>query len=169
MRRVAALLLAGTSALVACVTNEPIDARVYPDREEFIQGGVSAMMESRCAGMDCHGQVGRPLRLYSANGLRLAVPEQGLRDTRPTTREEQEENYASVIGLEPDAIADCLASGGRYVDFQLLLKPLDDSGRGIRHKGGPVLRAANNDPGWNCLFGWAAGTPDRAACKAATF
>jgi hypothetical protein len=154
----------------SCVQNETSDIRFFPDKTEFIEGGVSEMMESRCAGLDCHGQTGRPLRLYSATGLRLqAAPDGKLRDDRPTTPEERNENYQSVIGLEPEAVSDCVRTRGQYVDFQLLLKPLDDSGRGIRHKGGPVLRASANDPGWNCLFGWLAGDPNRQACKDATF
>lgn len=157
------------AALGACVQNEPSDIRFYPDREEFVNGGVSAMMEARCGGLDCHGQVGRPLRIYSKNGLRYEVPEDGLRDTRDTTPQERQANYESVIGLEPEALSDAVRTQGAYVDFQLLLKPLDDEARGVRHKGGPVLRAGTNDPGWNCFFGWIAGAPDRAACAAATF
>lgn len=164
----AVIVLAGL-ALAACVQNGPSDIRFFADKEEFVNGGVSAMMESRCAGLDCHGQVGRPLRLYSGRGLRLATPQTDLRDTRPTTPEERLENYQSVIGLEPEGMSDTLRTQGAYVDHQLLLKPLDDEGRGVRHKGGPVLRAGANDPGWLCLFGWASGSPDRDACARATF
>lgn len=172
MSRTLALLFfvsVAIAALGACVQNEPSDIRVYPNREQFIDGGVSAFMEARCGGLDCHGQVGRPLRIYGKNGLRFQTPENALRDTRDTTPEERLENYQSVIGLEPEAISDCVRTQGAYVDFQLLLKPLDDSGRGVRHKGGPVLRAGSNDPGWSCLFGWLAGAHDPQACAAATF
>lgn len=157
----------------SCVQQEPSDLRFFPSKEEFINGGVSAMMEARCGGLDCHGQVGRPLRIYSQRGLRLATPPEGdptLRDIRPTTPEERLENYQSVIGLEPEGLNDTVASGGQYVDHQLLLKPLDDeSSFGVRHKGGPVLQPTPNDPGWQCLFGWVRGEPNRQACTDATF
>lgn len=166
MKRGIPFLIVFAAGAFACVQNETSDIRVYPDKNEFIDGGVSEMMENRCGNLDCHGQVGRPLRLYSATGLRLQTASDGkLRDDRPTTPEERSENYWSVVGLEPEAISDCVRTQGQYVDFQLLLKPLDDSGRGIRHKGGPVLRASANDPGWNCLFGWLSGSPNRQACK----
>lgn len=157
-------------SIVACVQNEPSDIRFFPDKEEFINGGVSAMMEARCGGLDCHGQVGRPLRIYGQRGLRLATPETELRDERPTTPEERLENYQSVIGLEPEGLSDTVESKGEYVDHQLLLKPLDDQGGfGVRHKGGPVLQPTPNDPGWQCLFGWVKGEPNRQACTEATF
>src|SRR5207253_609317 len=101
MRRLL-LLISFIGAVTACVSNEPSDVRFFPDKEEFINGGVSAMMEARCGGLDCHGQVGRPLRIYGQRGLRLATPETDLRDERPTTPEERLENYQSVIGLEPE-------------------------------------------------------------------
>lgn len=165
----ALVVVLSLALLVACIGNERSDVRFFPDREQFVNGGVSAFMEARCGGLDCHGQVGRPLRIYGKNGLRFAVPEDGLRDTRDTTEEERLENYQSVIGLEPEALSDAVRTQGEYVDFQLLLKPLDDEGRGVRHKGGPVLRAGSNDPGWNCLHGWIAGAHDPQVCAAATF
>ena len=168
MSRVLAVLFAGSIALISCVQNEPSDLRVYPNREQFIEG-VSPFMEARCGGLNCHGQVGRPLRIYSKNGLRREVAANGLRDTRDTTPEERLENYVSVIGLEPEAISECVRTQCTSMDFHLLLKPLDDSGRGVRHKGGPVLRVGSNDPGWTCLFGWLSGAYDRQACAAATF
>jgi len=162
-------LVIAAVAPIACVQNEPSDIRFFPDKEEFISGGVSAMMESRCAGLDCHGQVGRPLRLYSGRGLRLATPEQDLRDNRPTTPEERLENYQSVIGVDPEGLSDTVESGGVYVDNQLIKKPLDDSSVGVRHKGGQIMQPNDNDPAYRCLIGWLSGRPDRAACTEATF
>jgi hypothetical protein len=153
----------------ACVQNEPSDIRFFPDKEEFINGGVSAMMEARCGTLDCHGQIGRPLRIYGQRGLRLEIPDQDLRDNRPTTLNERIENYQSVIGLEPEGLSDTVMTDGRYTNHQLLLKPLDDQSVGVRHKGGPVLQFGNNDPGWLCLYGWVSNRPDRQACIDATF
>lgn len=158
-------------AVTACVQNEPSDIRFFPDKEVFINGGVSAMMESRCGGLDCHGQVGRPLRIYSKNGLRLATPQEdnALRDNRDTTPEERLENYQSVIGLEPEGLSDTVMTGGQYVDHQLIKKPLDDSsGLGVRHKGGQIFNPPD-DPAWRCMLGWLQGEPDQQACTDGTF
>ena len=42
-----------------------------PDPVQFKDQGVSKFLERRCGTLDCHGQGGRPLRLYSGRGLRL--------------------------------------------------------------------------------------------------
>lgn len=140
-----------------------------PDQNQFIQaGGVNEFMMVRCAALDCHGQIGRPLRLYSPNGLRYEDGDGGGRAQGPATAAEKRENYLAVTGLEPEllsAVAVVASQGGEFNDLLLFKKPLDIKGGGVRHKGGPVLRFGDN--GWNCLTGWAAG-PDKfntQACK----
>lgn len=133
----------------------------------FIDGGVSAFMEVRCGSLDCHGQLGRPLRLYSEWGLRQENNKDGTRTSGATTANERLANYRSVVGLEPESLAACYASQGAVRDFQLLLKPLGKDNDGIRHKGGAVLRPSTNDPGWQCLYGWASGTPSPTDCQKA--
>ena len=155
----------------ACAGFERKELAGMPDREQFVadEGGVSLFLEKRCGALDCHGQVGRPMKIYSKDGLRLRAADGGGRDTRDTTRAERFANYDAVIGLEPDAVADCLRTNGEYQDFQLLLKPLDDRGAGVKHKGGPVLSRTNSDPGWACLYGWLSGRYEAARCKEAAF
>jgi hypothetical protein len=140
-----------------------------PDQNQFTQaGGVNDFMMLRCAALDCHGQIGRPLRLYSTNGLRYEDGPNGARVTGAPTAAEKKENYLAVVGLEPEllsAVAVVANEGGEFNDLLLFKKPLDIKGGGVRHKGGPVLRFGDN--GWNCLTGWAAG-PDKfnaQACK----
>lgn len=136
-----------------------------PDSKSFIDNGVSTFMERRCGALDCHGQPGRPLRIYSEWGLRLAANTDGTRDKRPTTPEEQLANYRSVVGLEPENLEACYRTKGEdKKNFQLLLKPLSIENDGIRHKGGPVLRPSANDPGWQCLYGWVSGDVNKAEC-----
>ena len=169
MKRAVLFLLLGLCAIAACHGFERTDLRGMPDREQFLadKNGVSLFLEVRCGALDCHGQIGRPMRIYSENGLRLGEGEGGVRDRSATTRAERNANYDAVIGLEPDAVADCFRTRGEYQDFQLLLKPLDESGRGVKHKGGPVLARTNSDPGWACLYGWLSGTLDPARCEEA--
>lgn len=162
----AAMLLAsaaGSCAIASNTSTEPIAN--LPDKKSFLDNDVSDMLERRCAGLDCHGQVGRPLRLYSATGLRQKAEKDGSRNGKPTTPEEKSDNYYAVVGLEPENLAACFASKGQVFDtLQLLKKPLSLEGQGIRHKGGPVLKASDTDPGWQCLYGWASGSPDKKQC-----
>lgn len=134
-----------------------------PDRKQFIEQGVSAFMEKRCGALDCHGQVGRPLRLYSSNGLRKNDGPKGVRDVSATTAEERLANYFAVVGLEPEEITESRDSEGAFTDFLLLKKPLGIDQGGVRHKGGSVLRST--DSGFDCLAMWIAGK-DNAVIKA---
>ena len=155
------------SAVVLCnsacsVDSTAVSQVILPNRDEFINQGVSTFMQQRCGALDCHGQKGRPMRLYSTNGLRKTPGK--TRATGKLTGEEETDNYFSVVGLEPEEITSSMATLGEYQKFQLLLKPLDISGGGVRHKGGPVLRST--DPGWDCLASWVAGKVNAANCKA---
>ncbi len=170
MRALAAMTVAGlsgTALTLSCsIPTAPANAEPgeLPDSNSFINSGVSEFMEKRCGGMDCHGQQGRPLRLYSEWGLRLTTNKDGTRVTGPTTKEERTANYRSVVGLEPEALEACFRSKGEIRDHQLLLKPIGPESGGIRHKGGPVLRPTSNDPGWGCLFGWVSGRVSATEC-----
>jgi hypothetical protein len=138
-----------------------------PSRDQYVNGGVSAFMERRCGALDCHGQEGRPLRLYSSLGLRLGTLDGGGRDTSTTSNAERIENYHATVGLEPEQMSQCVESYGDCSLLMLMLKPLDIEGGGVRHKGGPVLRNSPNDPGWMCLQTWVQGNVDPAQCQAA--
>jgi hypothetical protein len=141
-----------------------------PDREQFINGGVNDFMEKRCGALDCHGQIGRPLRLYGKYGLRKTPPGQpdAPRSEADTTADEKNDNYLSVVNLEPEAIGYLNASKGDYDDFLLLKKPVGAENGGVRHKGGPVLSAAD-DPGFRCLVSWIKGRVATEDCVKATF
>jgi hypothetical protein len=167
-RRIAGALL-GIATVAACaIPTEDGAVGALPDAKSFRESGVSTFLERRCAGLDCHGADGRPLRLYSEWGLRLTASKDGSRVRGPTTPDEQLENYRAVVGLEPEALSTCFESAGDDCSLvQLLLKPLDTGNDGIRHKGGPVLRPTPSDPGWQCLFGWVSGTVNPEECARA--
>jgi hypothetical protein len=151
-------LTASATGSCALPTQDKAKGGPVPDKASFVDNGVSTFMERRCGSLDCHGQPGRPLRLYSEWGLRLKAKEDGSRDSSQTTEDEQNENYLSVVGLEPENLARCYKTKGEdRATFQLLQKPLGIEGGGIRHKGGAVIRDTQSDPGWLCLFGWASG------------
>lgn len=158
-------------AIACSIPSESGEFGALPDRQSFVDNNVSLFMEQRCGSLDCHGQAGRPLRIYSQWGLRLRAREDGLRDNSQTTEEERTENYLAVVGLEPETLSECFETKGEaesIATFQLLKKPLGEENGGIRHKGGPVLRQTPSDPGWNCLFGWVTDDANKEACLAAS-
>ncbi|MDB4934450.1 MAG: hypothetical protein JWP87_1422 [Labilithrix sp.] len=163
----------GVAACASCaVVPDPNQAAVVspPSREQFIMGGVNDFMERRCGALDCHGQIGRPLRIYGALGLRKTDPSMpgAERPTTATTDDEKIDNYLSAIDLEPEAIGYANATKGEYDDFLLLKKPLGLENEGVRHKGGPVLRVTG-DPGFECLRSWIRGAVRTKDCQDATF
>jgi hypothetical protein len=176
---VVALLSAMTFAAgTACDTPDPtkiteIDAPSYDQFKgvniSATQAGVSRLLEKRCGTLDCHGQVGRSLRIYGQFGLRFV---EGDASNQPglgaTTETEFEANYQSVIGLEPEYMTEVYE--GYYPPEKLLLvrKPLQLE----RHKGGAVF--VSGDDAYTCLTSWlesypdAGGSTDYDACGRAT-
>jgi hypothetical protein len=162
----------------ACDTPDPseiteIDAPSFAQFEgqnlSATQAGVSRLLELRCGSLDCHGQVGRALRIYGEFGLRFV---DGDADNQPgsgaTTPTEYEANYQSVIGLQPEYMT--LVYEQIYPPEALLLirKPLQLE----RHKGGAVF--VSGDDAYTCITSWlesggdAGGSTDYDACGRAT-
>lgn len=160
-----ALSLVITGSACSSVNATEVSPLALPDRNQFINQGVSTFMEKRCGALDCHGQIGRPLRIYSATGLRKNNVN-GARDVRGTQPDEQMDNYYSVVGLEPEEISISRVTEGAFTDFLLLKKPLGTEGGGVRHKGGPVLRST--DSGFECLITWISGAVNQAKCEDGT-
>lgn len=158
-----ALTVVFCNACVTSVDSGAVSPLALPDKDQFLNQGVDAFMEKRCGALDCHGQIGRPLRIYSSNGLRKKDGPNGARDTSATTDEEKSDNYFAVVGLEPEEISLSRVSEGAFDDFLLLKKPISIEGGGVRHKGGPVLRST--DSGFECLITWISGAANKAKCE----
>jgi hypothetical protein len=124
------------------------------------QGSVEGFLEVKCASLDCHGQVGRPLRLFSQNGLRL-VDDAGAVSggTQATSDSEKFANYTAAIGVQPELTSAVFAGFADPNQLLLLRKPLQAE----RHKGGQVI--VNGDSGYKCLYGWLVGVMDFQSCK----
>ncbi len=60
----------------------------------------------RCGTLDCHGQPGRNLRIWGANGMRLDPEASANSDFGgpPTTNDEYVATYRSLVGLEPQVM-----------------------------------------------------------------
>lgn len=171
-----AVVVAGTLAMLlgtgACATDYSGDLTgvVAPNYDQFkgvnltaTQAGVSRVLERRCGTLDCHGQVGRPMRIYGQLGLRF-VDDAGdyPGDGTATTETEYTANYQAVIGLQPEIMS-------RVVQFQLppealmlLRKPLQLE----RHKGGAVF--VEGDDTYNCITSWLGGQTDYTSCGTAS-
>lgn len=124
---------------------KPADGAVY---EQYVQPYTAAS----CATLDCHGDPGRPLRMYSELGLRgdaslrmVSISE--LRPPQTLSAAEVSDNvtaFSSVSKLE---------DGTHHL---ALLKPLRG---GIHHMGGK-LWPNEQAPGYLCLRGWLAPSAD---------
>ena len=101
----------------------------------FRSSGVTTVLEKRCGSLDCHGGLGRNLRIYSSSGLRLPS-EAGLKPgAGETTIDEITANYQSVMTLEPEA-TNAVVDGADPYTLLVVKKPLDD-----RHLEGAFARA----------------------------
>jgi hypothetical protein len=118
---------------------------------------VDDVLQGSCGTLDCHGQVGRSLRLYGGRGLRLSP--QGNSADDPTTPEEYDQSYFAVIGLEPEIMSDVVADHGRMPERLTLVR----KARNLEHHKGGMLFAAGDDRD-RCLTSWLAGELDTAAC-----
>ena len=125
-------------------------------------------MIRRCGTLDCHGQIGRNLRLYGEWGMRLAssdVPGQS-----PTTAAEYEADYETVIGLEPEILSQVVMQGGSNpTRLRLFSKPMGL----LEHKGGTLIPenpsvVLTNDPQYTCIVSWLSQSVNTMACQTAT-
>jgi hypothetical protein len=125
-----------------------------PSRNDFPDVGNALQM--RCGTLDCHGQVGRNMRLYGFGGLRLSAPETPNGD--PTTDQELNASYDSVVGLEPEALSHVVTHQADPDQLSLVRKM-----RGIeRHKGGQQSRIG--DVLDRCVVSWLTGPVDSTSC-----
>jgi hypothetical protein len=119
------------------------------------------MLGARCGSLDCHGQTGRPLRLYGGQGLRLDPQDRPGEGS--TTAAEHDANLRATLGLEPELIAEVLDEGGT----QPLRLTLVRKARGLeKHKGNAPL--VKGDTGDVCLRSWLKSDTDEGACEDAS-
>lgn len=121
---------------------------------------VANALQPRCGTLDCHGQIGRNLRLFGSRGLRLLAkdsPSEGV-----TTPEEYDATYWSVIALEPEILTQVVRDGGQRPERLSLIR----KGRGIdTHKGAAMIKPGDDLD--FCLLGWLAGVLIDSRCRSA--
>lgn len=149
MRPVAAAVVLGA----ACSVESEPKTLAVPNDDDFRY--VSDMLGARCGSLDCHGQPGRALRLYSKSGLRLspnAVPGRG-----PATGAEHAENYAALSLLEPEILSLVFRQAGRDPARLTLVRKARAA---ESHKGGRAI----DELGDRCIVSWLEGKVDKKAC-----
>lgn len=153
-------LAAAVAACNASRTGEsaqdaPFDA---PDRLAFPR--VLDALERRCGTLDCHGDPGRNMRLYTGSGLRLGKMD--IPGESATTDAEYNASYWSVVGLEPEIMSAVVADGGERPERLTMVR----KARGTEyHKPGAILEIG--EPADRCLTSWLASKLDEEACKTA--
>jgi hypothetical protein len=150
--------LAVIGAGLACAPSPDTSARVAlvaPDLPGFAP--VSDLLDHRCGSLDCHGSVGRNLRLVGHEGLRLDPAD--VPGGSDTTAAELAANFASVVGLEPELMAAVFADGGARPERLTLVR----KARGTEnHKGGALIVVGDDQD--LCLTSWLAGAVLQGAC-----
>lgn len=162
MRAALALFAAAIAACAPTVGGEQssIGGRqlLAPPRAGFET--VDAALVATCGTLDCHGQIGRNLRLYGGRSLRLNPDDNPAE--RATTPAEHQANYWSVVGLEPETLDAVVRDEGKRPErLSLIRKPLGQD----HHKGGQLMEA--DDSLSRCLSSWLAGEIDEGACQSA--
>jgi hypothetical protein len=152
---------AAAVALLACVDQgrvplEPLDDDRYA-------ADVQPYVAVACGTLDCHGDPGRPLRLYSELGLREgdAFRPRALSEALAPEPLSAQELAANVLAFR--AVAGAHRAGGEEL---ALSKPLARSAGGAEHVGGDIFDSTDA-PGHRCLRAWIGGEPEDGACDEA--
>lgn len=150
-----ACALQGCGPSVDAETHELADTLRAPSEAAFPD--VANALQLRCATLDCHGQVGRNLRLYGFGGLRLSKTDTPMGN--PTTDLEFDAAYDSLVGLEPEVMSSVVALKLDPNQLTLVRKI-----RGIEHhKGGQLV--VKGDALDRCLVLWLTNKSDPAPCN----
>jgi len=161
----AAAMLVGTWSLAACST-VPSDLRVgldAPNASEQQFGPVADYLDHRCGTLDCHGQVGRNLRIWGCEGMRLDPADfpQCSRQLggKATTVAEYEATYRSLVGLEPAVMSAVVAGNGQRPELLTFVR----KARGIEsHKGGTLITPGDDQD--DCITSWLTGQTNLTKC-----
>ena len=152
-RALVLVLLLGSAA---CTPSNDRAKYRAPDETGFAL--VSPMLEAHCGSLDCHGQPGRSLRIWSQNGMRLSPDD--VSGDGGTRTDEVGANYSSVITLEPEILDAVVADAGKNPERLTLVRKARGS---EHHKGGSALIPGG--PADRCLVSWLAGTPSASDCN----
>ena len=130
-----------TVAVLASCNVPESDARfnpMLPDRETFRD--VAPVLAHACGTLDCHGSRSRNLLLYGSEGLRLSASDRPL-SPACATPDEIDQDYESVVGLEPEVLSAVVSDRGADPERLTLVR----KARGLEsHKGGALFREGDD-------------------------
>jgi hypothetical protein len=151
-----ALIVVGTACWDASQGVTVVDA---PDGSEAAFGPVADYLDHRCGTLDCHGQIGRDLRVYGCDGMRLDPNDVPDCVSEPTTPDEHTATYRSLVGLEPEVMSEVVQGHGAHPELLTFVR----KARGTEtHKGGQLITPGDVQD--TCIVSWLAGATDTAAC-----
>jgi hypothetical protein len=153
------LACASLAAMAACsvpAADATFVPEVLPERASFPP--VAQMLVVRCGSLDCHGTTARNLRLYGSAGLRWSASDRPFVPACDTVAE-VDQDYESVVGLEPAPMSAVVSAGGADPDQLTMVR----KARGIEsHKGGQIW--SQGDDSDTCLTAWLSGAANATAC-----
>lgn len=121
---------------------------------------VSGVLGVRCGSLDCHGQLGRSLRIYSPTGLRLDADAFPSLDAGVASDAEALANYRATVALEPEVLALVVAEHGKNPERLTLVRKARGS---ENHKGGAAI--ALGSAADRCILSWLSSAIDEAGCR----
>ena len=154
-----ALLSVGAMAQACASATESYAVQAAPDRSTFAP--VAQALDHSCGTLDCHGTPYRNLRLYGNEGLRYVATDQPLFPACSTTVE-VDQDYAGLIGLEPEVMAEVVATKGANPEMLLFVR----KALGTEHHKGGTLMTRGDDLD-TCISSWLAGATDATTCARA--
>ena len=156
------------SAVSSC-SAVPADARIGIDApsgspDQF--RSVGEYLNISCGSLDCHGQIGRNLRIWGCNGMRLdpkaipsCIPSGG---GSLTTADELQATYRSLVALEPTVMSEVYDNHGAHPELLTFVR----KARGLEaHKGGKIITPGDDQD--RCITSWLAGNTDNMECSIA--
>jgi hypothetical protein len=159
-----AWVLVAMPAIACSVVQDRIGIDAPPE-DQF--PAVGEYLGHRCGTLDCHGQPGRNLRIWGCWGMRLepdastscTPPPAGPAGAGPSTPEEYDATYRSLVGLEPAVMSVVVQSHATMPEQLTFMRKAE----GIEsHKGGHVITPGDDQ--YKCVVSWLAGMTDMTAC-----
>jgi hypothetical protein len=158
--------LVGIALVAACSGVQQTRVGVLAPREDTFPP-VADYLDHRCGTLDCHGQPGRNLRIWGCEGMRLNPKDiSSCISGAPTTPDEWEATYRSLIGLEPAVMSAVVSAAVQGKEVHPELLTFVRKARGTEnHKGGQLIQEGDDQD--TCIVSWLRGNTDPAACGCA--
>lgn len=145
----------------ACSSYDPeerIDPAVGPQGADFYP--VALVLVDKCGSIDCHGSKYRNFRLFGFGSERLNPYHKP--GSPETTQEEANEDYNSLVALEPQILQQVIREGGAQPDRLTFMRKAREH---ETHKGGKPIN--DGDQADICLQSWLQSKVSTDACKLA--